>query len=354
MTNIITLPIGDDFHTHLRQFKKVDELCMDARNLAPLGLQGGFQRFLAMPNLKPPITSTAQALEYQKVLEESAPGGTFLMSMYLCNDLSVEELETAHKAGVKWVKLYPSGVTTNSDGGVDDIEEYYPHFERMQELGMFLNIHAELPKSWAPESLNVFSMTAEAFFIPVLQDIISDFPDLKIVIEHVSSRVMVDFIATRDRNVGGTITAHHLLTILDDSLIDRSLTCKPTPKSPDDRQALLDVIDSGNKKFWLGSDSAPHPTSKKLSYACPCGVFSSLNLLPILVHIFEQNNMLLGENGELLNTLPNFISKYGREFYKLPELEGTVTLVRKPQKIPESIFGATPFLHGKTIDWSIK
>ncbi|PAV20968.1 dihydroorotase [Pyrrhoderma noxium] len=258
-SEIIKLKSPADFHVHLRQ----DEMCS---LVTPLVRAGGFKLAYVMPNLKPPITTTDMALKYKAELQSIDPETEYLMTLYLSPELTPEEIKKAAKAGIVGVKSYPRGVTTNSDGGIESYEAYYPVFQAMQEVGMVLNLHGEIPSD---SDSNICVINAEAKFLPHLKKLHQQFPLLKIVLEHATSRAAVEAVKSLGPTVGCSITVHHLALTVDDWAGQSFNFCKPVAKFPDDREALREVIREGHSRFFLGSDSAPHPVSSK-STSTPC------------------------------------------------------------------------------------
>jgi len=249
------------------------------------------------------------------------------------------------------VKSYPSGVTTNSDGGTESYEMYYPVFKKMEEMGMVLNLHGELPSDAAT---NVSVWNAEERFLPILEQIHEAFPNLRIVLEHATTRAAVDCVKKLGNNVACTITAHHLALTIDDWAGQSWHYCKPVAKAPDDRQALIDVVVEGHPRFFLGSDSAPHPPDRKTTasptQACAAGVYTSPILLPLTATLLESFGAL--------DKLEGFVSTHGRAFYrqKAPDLK--VVLRETPGtkvKSEWSLHGhsVVPFMAGKELNWEL-
>jgi dihydroorotase len=262
-----------------------------------------------MPNLKPPITTVSQALAYKSSLEAIDPSIEYLMTLYLSPDLTPDEIRLAKQAGIVGVKSYPRGVTTNSDSGIESYEMYYPVFEAMQDVDMVLNLHGEVPSD---PSTNTHILNAEPTFLPHLKTLHSAFPRLRIVLEHATTRAAVTLVKSLGPTVGCTITAHHLALTVDDWAGQSWNYCKPVAKYPDDREALREVIKEGHPRFFLGSDSAPHPPHTKStstpSSACAAGVYTSPILLPLVAHLLEDFGAL--------DKLEGFVSGFGRAFYR--------------------------------------
>ena len=333
----IYLPFSDDFHIHLRQGIFCDNLVKEIK-------KGGVDRVLVMPNLKPPITSFKQVKEYYNKLKSNGPDIDFLMTLFLSKNVNVEELEISKReANVIGLKLYPQYVTTNTDEGIIDIKQYYHVFEKMQELDLVLHIHGE--------SHNASILDAETDFMKELLDIHFNFPNLRIVLEHISTEYAVNTILKCNENVVATITPHHLQLTIDDVINNSFNYCKPVANHKKHRDALREIVKSGNKKFFLGSDSAPHPNYNKLGKDCEAGIYTSTFLMPYLAHIFDEIGCL--------DKLENFACKYGAEFFKIHiKTEKRIKLVKQKQQIPNDIniglFKVVPFLSGKVIDYTLK
>ncbi|KAF8974639.1 dihydroorotase [Flammula alnicola] len=339
-----------DFHVHLRQ-GSISEL------ITPHVRKGGFTLAYVMPNLKPPVTTTEQALKYKADLERIDPNVEYLMTLYLSPDLTPDEIRKAKKAGVVGVKSYPRGVTTNSDGGIESYEAYYPVFEAMQEVDMVLNLHGEVPSD--PDA-NIHVLNAEPSFLPHLFKLHAAFPSLRIVLEHATTRAAVEAVKKCGPTVACSITAHHLALIVDNWAGQSWNFCKPVAKYPDDRQALRDVVREGHPRFFLGSDSAPHPPQAKSTstpnHACAAGVYTSPVLLPLVAHLLESFGAL--------DKLEGFVGTNGRAFYKYPvDAQKHGRAVIKLRKTPtgnvvdaDYVLGnesLVPFWAGKEIGWEI-
>ncbi|KAI8086361.1 dihydroorotase, homodimeric type [Halteromyces radiatus] len=349
MSQSITLPSACDFHLHLRQGEMM-------RMVTPQVAAGGVSLAYIMPNLQPPITNTDQALKYKQELEALAPEVTFYMTLYLSPELTVDEIRKASKAGIAGVKSYPRGVTTNSDNGIESYEIYYPVFKAMEEEGMVLNLHGEIPSD---HNKNICVMNAEEKFLPQLEKIHRAFPNLKIVLEHATSEAAVQMVQRLGDTVACSITVHHLQLIVDDWAGQAHHFCKPVAKYPQDRQALRQVVASGHPRFFLGTDSAPHPSHVKETAHAHAGVFTTPLVLPYLAKIFEDIGCL--------DKLENFACHYGRQFYGLSQKEGfqnrKVTLIKEENVIVPSNYqvssenpqagAVVPFLANKDIGWKI-
>jgi len=310
-----------------------------------------------MPNLKPPITSTEQALAYKAELEAIDPDVEYLMTLYLSPSLTPDEIRKAKRAGIIGVKSYPRGVTTNSDSGIESYEMYYPVFEAMQDVDMVLNLHGEIPSD---ASTNTHILNAEPLFLPHLKILHTAFPRLRIVLEHATTRAAVNAVKACGPTVACTITAHHLELTVDDWAGQSWNYCKPVAKFPDDRQALRDVVMEGHSRFFLGSDSAPHPPHMKSTstptQGCAAGIFTSPILLPLVAQLLESFGAL--------DRLDGFVSTFGRKFYgrEISSKGRKVVVLRKVgpenvRKIEERFSvgqeSVVPFWAGKKIDWEI-
>ncbi|PSR73090.1 hypothetical protein PHLCEN_2v11037 [Hermanssonia centrifuga] len=282
------------------------------------------------------------------------------MTLYLSPELTPDEIRKASSAGIAGVKSYPRGVTTNSEGGIESYETYYPVFAAMEEVDMVLNLHGEIPSD---ASTNICVLNAEPSFLPHLRKIHAQFPRLRIVLEHATTRAAVECVKSLGDTVACTITAHHLELTVDDWAGQAWHFCKPVAKYPDDRQALRDIIKEGHPRFFLGSDSAPHPPHKKSNasptHACAAGVYTSPILLPLVAHLLESFGAL--------DKLEGFVSTNGRAFYKKPvrqyEIEGEGmqedrVALRKAKHVVENVWtlggdSVVPFWAGKDIGWEI-
>ncbi|KAJ7904246.1 hypothetical protein B0H14DRAFT_3079170 [Mycena olivaceomarginata] len=321
----IIVPSPADFHVHLRQGKMATLVTPHVRN-------GGFSLAYVMPNLKPPVTTTAQALAYKAELESIDSSVEYLMTLYLSPDLTPEEVVKAKEAGIAGVKSYPRGVTTNSDGGIESYEMYYPVFEAMQRVDMVLNLHGEVPSD---AKTNTHILNAEPKFLTHLHALHKAFPRLRIVLEHATTRAAVDAVKACGPTVACTITAHHLELTVDDWAGQSFNFCKPVAKYPDDREALRQAI----LDFSWAPDSAPHPVHSKSTstptQGCAAGVYTSPILLPLVAH--------------LPGILEGFVSTFGRCFYRRElSAENTSNVVLR--KVDGII---VPFWAGKEINWKI-
>lgn len=343
MPDTLTITAPDDWHIHLRDG--------DALKYTVPHTAAQFRRAIVMPNLVPPVLNAEQALGYKnRIMANSPQGSVFepLMVLYLTDNTTREDIVGAQSAGIVACKLYPAGATTNSDSGVTSIDKIYPVLEQMQESGIKLLIHGEVTDS----QIDIFDR--EAVFIErTLSRIVADFPALKVVLEHVTTRDAVRFVESCGENVAATITAHHLLFNRNHLLaggVRPHYYCLPILKRQGHQQALIDAAISGNPKFFLGTDSAPHAKSRKEA-ACGCaGSYTAFAAIELYAEVFEQAGAL--------HRLEGFASHFGADFYTLPRNSGTVTLEKSPWQVPaEFNFGGdtlVPVKAGETLHWRIR
>jgi dihydroorotase len=338
----LTLTQPDDWHLHLR-----DGAAMAA--VLPATARQ-FARAIVMPNLKPPVVSTEQAQAYRARIIGALPQGsdfTPLMTLYLTDNLSPDEIARAKGAGVVAVKLYPAGATTNSDAGVTDMRRVAPALEAMQREGVLLLVHGEV----TDPSVDVFDR--EAVFIErVMQPLKRDFPALKVVFEHITTREAAQYVADSDANTAATITAHHLLynrNAIFMGGLRPHYYCLPVLKREVHRQALVGAATSGSAKFFLGTDSAPHAAALKEASVCGAGCYTAPAALELYAEAFEA--------ADALDKLEAFASFNGPDFYGLPRNRATVTLRREPWTLPESVpFGDAqlkPLRGGEMLNWRL-
>ncbi|PLW23040.1 hypothetical protein PCASD_11033 [Puccinia coronata f. sp. avenae] len=343
----ISVPCPFDAHVHLRQPGELLELVVTQIH------GGGIQSVYVMPNIGPPLTTVEMATSYRDTLQSLEPSIQFFVSLYLSPSLTPDEIRKAKVCGIAGVKSYPRGVTTNSAEGVESYEIYYPVFEAMEQENLVLNIHGEVPSS---ETGDICVWNAESKFLPKLLEIHRRFPKLRIILEHATTRDAVEAVKACGPTVACTITLHHLSLTIDDWAGNGLNYCKPVAKSPDDREALRQVIREGHPRFFLGSDSAPHPLHRKLpnttSQCCAAGIYTTAYLLPTLAAIFESAipPSLVAQGKQVptrkihspipLDRLPDFASNFGRTFYDLPPPESprTVTLIRNPSASIQDAF----------------
>jgi dihydroorotase len=337
----LTIRRPDDWHVHLRDGDML-------RLVAPFTARQ-FARAIIMPNLLPPVTTAASAQSYRsRILEAAGDGFTPLMTCYLTDETDPDELAGGFESG-SWVaaKLYPANATTNSAFGVTDVRNIYPALERMQAIGMVLCIHGEV----TDRDVDIFDREA-VFIARVLDPLMRDFPELKIVLEHITTADAADFVETAGPNLAATVTPHHLM-INRNALFDRGIRphayCLPVAKREKHRLAVRRAATSGSPKFFLGTDSAPHRRNAKES-ACGCaGIFNAPFALEAYAQVFEEEGAL--------ERLEAFASENGPRFYGLPLNDGSITLEREEAEVPDALgLGDTelvPFLAGSTLAWTL-
>ena len=335
----ITRP--DDWHLHLRDGALMQSVLPDTARQ--------FARAIIMPNLKPPVITTAQALEYrQRILAALPAGAKFqpLMTLYLTDNTPAQEIRKAKQSGmIHAVKYYPAGATTNSDAGVTDLRKAYPALEEMQRCDLPLLVHGEV----TDPLVDVFDR--ESVFIDrVLQPLLRDLPKLRVVFEHITTSHAVHFVTQAADNIAATITAHHLLynrNAMFSGGIRPHYYCLPVLKRETHRAALITAATSGNKKFFLGTDSAPHTQHTKET-ACGCaGIYTAHAAIELYAEAFEQANAL--------DKLEAFASFYGADFYQLPRNTDHITLRKEQWQVPASMgFGEhrlVPLRAGEKMEW---
>ncbi|MFP5410335.1 MAG: dihydroorotase [Gammaproteobacteria bacterium] len=342
MTDTLTLTRPDDWHIHFRDGAAMQSVVPDTARV--------FGRAIAMPNLKPPVVTVADAAAYRARLLAAAAGTAFqpLMTLYLTDNTSPDEIRRAQASGfVHAVKYYPAGATTNSDSGVTELTRAYPAIAAMEEVGLPLLLHGEVVDA----DIDVFDR--EAVFIDRhLTRLLKDFPKLRIVLEHITTRHAAEFVAVAPDNVGATITVHHLLynrNAMFRGGIRPHFYCLPVLKRELHRQALVAAAISGSPKFFLGTDSAPHAVGAKES-ACGCaGIYTAHAAFELYAEAFETAGAL--------DKLEAFASFYGADFYGLPRHADTITLVREAWTVPGRLaLGDTtlvPLRAGETVRWRV-
>ncbi|EOW9470555.1 dihydroorotase [Vibrio cholerae] len=339
----LTITRPDDWHVHLRDG---DVLADTVRDISRYN-----GRALIMPNTVPPVTTTEMALAYRERIMAAQPQAHFepLMALYLTDNTSPEEIRKAKASGkVVAAKLYPAGATTNSDSGVTSAKKIYPVLQAMQEVGMLLLVHGEV----TTHEIDIFDRE-KVFLDTVLAPIVADFPQLKIVLEHITTAEAVNFVRQANENVAATITAHHLLFNRNHMLVGGirpHFYCLPILKCATHQHALVAAATSGSKKFFLGTDSAPHAKGRKEA-ACGCaGSYTAHAALELYAEVFEKE-------GKLEN-LEAFASFNGPDFYGLPRNKETVTLTKQAWPVAESMpFGSdivVPIRAGENIEWTVK
>ena len=338
----LTLTRPDDWHLHVR----------DGAALAAVvpHTAAQFARAIIMPNLRPPVTTAAQALAYKARIRAAVPAGVAfepLMTLYLTDNTPPDEIARAVDAGVVALKLYPAGATTNSDAGVTDVRKTYKTLDAMQRAGLLLLVHGEVTD---PE-IDLFDR--EAVFIDrVLSPLRKDFPELKIVFEHITTKEAAQYVQDAGAHLAATITAHHLLynrNAIFQGGIRPHYYCLPVLKREQHRQALAQAATSGSAKFFLGTDSAPHPAQLKEHASGCAGCYTAHAALELYASAFEAAGAL--------DRLEGFASHHGPDFYGLPRNQGTVTLKRESWTPPESYpFGdavVKPLAGGEPLGWRL-
>ena len=342
MSQQITITRPDDWHLHVRDGAALHTVVPHTA--------AQFGRAIIMPNLKPPVTTAEQALAYKQRILSAVPAGMSfepLMTLYLTDNLPPDEIARAKAAGVVAVKLYPAGATTNSDAGVTDIRKTYKTLEAMQREGVLLLVHGEV----TDPAIDLFDR--EAVFIETqLAPLRRDFPELKLVMEHITTREAAQYVAEADQYLGATITAHHLLynrNAIFTGGIRPHYYCLPVLKRETHRQALVAAATSGNAKFFLGTDSAPHPAHLK-EHATGCaGCYTAHAAIEMYAEAFD--------NAGALDKLEAFASFNGPAFYGLPRNQGTITL-RKESWTPSASFAfgeaeLKPLRAGEALPWKL-
>jgi dihydroorotase len=334
----------DDWHIHLRDGPGLPDV------LGPTARV--FGRAIVMPNLKPPVTSVAAAGAYRdRILAALPPGSRFepLMTLYLTDNLPPAQIAAAKASGfVHAVKYYPAGATTNSDSGVTSLDRVYPVLEAMEKHGVVLSLHGEVT---APE-IDMFDRE-RVFVETLLQRIVRDFPGLKVVLEHITTREAAAFVLGQARNLAATITPQHLLysrnALFAGNYLRPHNYCLPVLKREAHRLALVTAATSGDPRFFLGTDSAPHARHLKEN-ACGCaGCYTAPVALPLYAEAFEDAGAL--------DRLEDFASRFGADFYGLPPHDDTVTLVREPWTVPSEHpygdFTLVPLRAGEVLRWCL-
>jgi dihydroorotase len=335
----LTITRPDDWHTHVRNGAILQTV------LPHTAAQ--FARAIIMPNLKPPVTTVAHALAYREEILQAVPVGanfTPLMTLYLTAATTVDAIKAAAECEhVYAFKLYPAGATTNSDAGVADVTAIYPLLAAMEKYELPLLLHGEV----TDENCDIFDRE-RVFIDRHLTAITRDFPDLRVVLEHVTTSEAVQFVEAAGVNIAATITPQHLLFNRNAILaggIRPHYYCLPILKRETHRQALVKAATSGSAKFFLGTDSAPHITHTKEN-ACGCaGCYSAFGALELYAEAFEQ--------ADALDKLEGFASFYGADFYRLPRNTDTVTLQKSPWTVPDVYGEITPLKAGENLSWKL-
>ena len=341
--NELTMTRPDDWHLHLRDGDALHSTVPDAAR--------DFGRAIVMPNLVPPVVNTEQALAYRERILAQRPEGNHwqpLMVLYLTDNTKPEEVTAAKASGhIYACKYYPAGATTNSDSGVTNMSKIHRVLEQMEKEGVPLLLHGEVTSS----DIDIFDREA-AFIDRHLRGLVENFPTLKIVLEHITTKQGAEFVAEAPDNVGATITPQHLLFNRNHMLVGGirpHYYCLPILKRNIHQQALIAAATSGNPKFFLGTDSAPHAKNRKEN-ACGCaGCYSNHAAISLYAEAFEQANAL--------DKLEGFASHFGPDFYGLPRNTDTITLQRTPWQLPDTVkLGAddmVPLCAGETLNWQV-
>lgn len=342
--NQISLCTPDDWHLHLRDGDMLGETVVATARC--------FQRAIVMPNLVPPVRTLDDALAYRdRILAARPPGNTFepLMTLYLTDNTTADDIHRAAEGGLRAVKLYPAGATTNSDAAVTRLDLLDPVLTALSERGMLLLVHGEVTAA----EVDIFDRE-RVFIEQRLAPLMSRFPDLKVVFEHITTSEAVDFVMAGGDNIAATITPQHLLMNRNDLLVGGVRPhnyCLPVLKRRQHQEALREAVASGARQFFLGTDSAPHEQARKET-ACGCaGCYSAWAALELYAQVFDE----LGA----LDKLESFASWNGPDFYGVPRNTGTVTLVKEPWKVPERIVlpngrPIVPFMAGETVQWKLQ
>ncbi len=345
MTQTLTLIRPDDWHLHLRDGAMLQAVLPETTR--------HFARAIVMPNLVPPVVTMADAEAYKARIAAATPQGadfTPLMTLYLTENTDPDDLAKAYASGlISAVKLYPAGATTNSASGVADFDKVRPVLERMAEIGCPLCVHGEV----TDRDIDIFDR--EAVFIDrVLDPIRKSVPELKVVMEHITTKNGVDYVKANPERLGATITVQHLMLDRNDMLVGGMRPhyyCLPILKRREHREALVSAATSGDSRFFLGTDSAPHPTHAKEAECCAAGCFTAPVALACLAHTFEEANAL--------DKLEGFTSLHGPAFYGLPANQDTLTLTKSDEAVvfPKDVRTAeatvTVFDPGFPVFWSV-
>lgn len=340
----ITIQSPDDLHLHFRDGNMLIETVAATSRC--------FSRAIVMPNLLPPITNAQMAIEYKNRILNAVPDENQfdpLMTLYLTNLTSPQTVIDAKKIGIPAIKYYPAGATTNSDAAVNEIEALYPVLQTMSDEGIILLVHGEVT---TPE-VDIFDRE-KIFIDTILSQIITSFPNLKVVLEHITTKDAVEFVSQASDKIAATITPQHLLYNRNDLLVGGIKPhnyCLPILKRNTHQKALREAIKSGSNKFFLGTDSAPHEKHNKET-ACGCaGCYSAPCALELYAQIFDEL--------KIIDKLEGFASHYGADFYGLARNKTSITLIKEAWKVPGEIIlpsgkPIVPFFAGETINWKLK
>lgn len=343
MTELI-IQTPDDWHLHFRDGDMLQETVPATARC--------FARAVVMPNLVPPVTTGALANEYRDRILAARPAGSQfqpIMTIYLTDQTSAQDIADAKAAGVTAAKLYPAGATTNSHSGVSSLSSLYPILEALQQHNMLFLVHGEVTDS----HVDIFDRE-KVFIDEHLRQIVANFPELKVVLEHITTSEAVDFVKESSDFVGATITPQHLMLNRNDMLVGGIRPhnyCLPVLKRSTHQKALRAIVQSGHKRFFLGTDSAPHAKHRKES-ACGCaGCYSAWSAIELYAQVFEEL--------DALDKLEAFASHYGADFYGLPRNSGTITLQRQNWQVPAEIIlpdgsPIVPFYAEQPLNWKLK
>lgn len=334
MAQSLSIQTPLDMHLHLRDGEMLNNIAKESAHT--------FSGAIIMPNLVPPVTTKEEVVAYKARIMDAIGEESFepYMTLFFRPDYDKDFLESVRDE-ITAIKLYPAGITTNSEGGVSgfDVEELRPALTAMSDLGIPLCVHGET---------NGFVMDREAEFVSIYEKLASAFPDLKIIMEHITTKESVEALDKFD-NLYATITLHHLLITLDDvagGMLQPHLFCKPIAKRPHDKEALLNVALSGHPKVMFGSDSAPHPREAKESCGCAAGVFTAPIALQVLAELFETHNAL--------DKLPDFISGNAHRIYGVTPPSKEVIIEKTPFVVPNDYNGVVPMYAGEEVAYRIK
>ncbi|MBU3916818.1 dihydroorotase [bacterium] len=344
MTDKITITKPDDWHLHLRDHQGMSSVVKDSARY--------FNRALVMPNLATPVVTVEQAAAYkQRILSALPSDSTFepLMTLYLTANTAPAEIIRAKESGFIFaIKLFPAGATTNSSAGIQSLDQCTAVFETMQKIGMPLSVHGEV----TDVEIDIFDRE-KVFIERVLDALIRRFPGMKIIMEHLTTKEAVHYVEEASQNLAATITPHHLLLNRNDLLvggIKPHYYCLPIVKGKKHQEVIIKAATSGNPKFFLGTDSAPHPQSAKETAQGSAGIYSAFLALPLYAEIFEA--------ADKLDKLEGFSSHFGADFYGVRRNKQTITLIKSDFEIPEKLnFGEEsliPLKAGETISWRLK
>lgn len=329
----LRMPAADDLHIHLRNDERTEKAVEAVRF-------GGTARVLAMPNTLPAVANGDDAVGYKAFLEEKGADFEILTTIKLTASTTPEDIESAAAKGVVAVKQYPMGVTTNSEDGVEDVQKLFPVYKAIEEKGLILSLHGEVP--------GVFVMDAEAAFLESLAEIHRNFPKLRIILEHITTGAAVEAVRGMSEKVAATITDHHLAITLSDVVGTRIRPhhfCMPVAKRPEDRSALVEIVREGHPSFFSGTDSAPHLVADKES-ACGCaGIFNSPYHMQFLATFFQEQGML--------HRLEAFTSQFGAAFYGIPRNKEEIVLTPGSLKVPDRFGPMVPFRSGETLAFNL-